>query len=460
MTATRSTRDRDAYPESKLELIDGRLIAGNSPAGSRYLLWDILGGWGTVSALPMAPAALWWQALNQGFRQFQPPSPDKPAAAWQAWAAQLSYEPEIAPAGPPSDWKHYDAAIRLRMGLFEATHQKGLGISLGPDCALKLGDNAFTPDVFLVTRERLGTVLHSYTEGPADLVIEVLLPGHEAQDREVKARYYAAACVPEYWLIDPAANAAELLCLERGHYRKQAVGADGRYRPPGVPGLVLLPARLWEGDRWSGDGPQVIEVDQTFPPVRWPEEEEGGLRWGSLPFDPRPGLEPVPLLFDEFIAWCGRAKFERIKGRPLIGGTYGTRNVLGMLLRTFGLTEAVTLLHPRQWVEGLLAAEQARRNDPARKADWWAAAHRAAALLRDRYGFGRLAVIGDLTQPEPLSLWSDITLVAWDVPRIEWEVHEALFKMLRGTDIDVELREAEHLTSAQRQELEEMAVEI
>src|SRR5690242_17177066 len=128
MATSRSDRDRDAYPESKLELIEGRLIAGNCAAGSRYLLRDILDGWGTASALPMAPARLWWQALSQGFGHLQPPSSDKPAAVWQAWAAQVSFEPEVVPAGPHSDWKHYDAAIRLRMGLFEATHKKGLGI--------------------------------------------------------------------------------------------------------------------------------------------------------------------------------------------------------------------------------------------------------------------------------------------------------------------------------------------
>ena len=41
--------------ESKLELIDGRLIAGNSLAGSRYLLWAILQLLGPRAALALAP---------------------------------------------------------------------------------------------------------------------------------------------------------------------------------------------------------------------------------------------------------------------------------------------------------------------------------------------------------------------------------------------------------------------
>ena len=50
-------------PESKLELIDGQLIAGNSLAGSRYLLWTILQTLGPRAVLPLAPLDRWWSAL-------------------------------------------------------------------------------------------------------------------------------------------------------------------------------------------------------------------------------------------------------------------------------------------------------------------------------------------------------------------------------------------------------------
>jgi hypothetical protein len=36
----------------------------------------------------------------------------------------------------------------------------------------------------------------------------------------------------------------------------------------------------------------------------------------------------------------------------------------------------------------------------------------AAALLRERFGAQRVAVIGDLVRPEPLGFWSELTLVA------------------------------------------------
>jgi hypothetical protein len=459
MTARSADKRWENYPESKLELIDGRLIAGNSLRGSRYLLWDILEGWGVGAALPMAPAALWWQALHQGFASLQPPAATKPAATWQAWAAQATFKTRVEPAGPHSDWKHYDAANRLRMGLFKATREEGFGLSLGRDCAMRLGENVFTPDAFLVTGAHLDRVTDAYLDGPADLVIEVLLSGHEEQDREVKRRYYARGGVPEYWIIDPADNAAEFLRLEGGAYHRQPIAPDGRYRPAAVPGLALLPARLWEGDRWSASGPDVFELETTYPRqgVAFADSEFG---WGSLPFAPRPGLEAVPLSFEEFIAWCGEAKFELIRGRPLIGGTRGTQHVLGMLLRTCGLAEVVTLQSPARWAEGLIKAEEARRTDPGRKAEWWAMARKAAAMLRERFGVGRLSVIGDLTRDEPLNVWSDVTLVAHDLPKIEYEVHQALYELSREPDIDIELIREENTTAAQQDEIERSSVEI
>ncbi len=49
--------------EGKLELIDGKLIVGNSIVGSRLLLRQILQGWGAEAAVAIAPVSLWIEAL-------------------------------------------------------------------------------------------------------------------------------------------------------------------------------------------------------------------------------------------------------------------------------------------------------------------------------------------------------------------------------------------------------------
>src|SRR5213078_5254386 len=74
-------------PESKLELIDGRLIAGNSLAGSHYLLWAILELLGPRAALALAPLDQWWSALATAFQA--PPLLASPEA-WERWAAGIA----------------------------------------------------------------------------------------------------------------------------------------------------------------------------------------------------------------------------------------------------------------------------------------------------------------------------------------------------------------------------------
>jgi len=53
--------------ESKLELIDGKLVVGNSLVGSRLLLRQILQGWGAEAAIALAPIETWLSALAVGY---------------------------------------------------------------------------------------------------------------------------------------------------------------------------------------------------------------------------------------------------------------------------------------------------------------------------------------------------------------------------------------------------------
>lgn len=114
-----------------------------------------------------------------------------------------------------------------------------------------------TPDVLAVSPHRLGSLRDYYLDGPADIAIEVLLPGHEDQDRLLKRRYYAAGGVPEYWIVDPLKQMFDPLRLVDGSYRSQPLSEDGRYRPKSVPGLSLVLERLWSGLEEDGWGVPV-----------------------------------------------------------------------------------------------------------------------------------------------------------------------------------------------------------
>jgi len=100
--------------------------------------------------------------------------------------------------------------------------------------------------------------------------------------------------------------------------------------------------------------------------------------------------------------------------------------VLGPLLMTFGLQEAVRLLHPQKWVSALLAEKEAYPQDAARRRRWWGRAGEAAALLRKRFGATRVVVLGDLLRPAPLHFWSELTLVVSGLWSHSYELYTAL----------------------------------
>lgn len=450
----------DNMPESKLELVEGRLLAGNSVAGSRYLLWAILSALGPQAALALAPIEDWWQALASAFRA---PSLLSSPRAWQAWAAQIEHTPQIAPAGLHFDWTHHEVYSDLTMELFAATHgYKALGQSI-QRFVMRLGDDAFMPDVQVIRADRLHRIETNYLDGPANIVVEIALPGHVAYDAVVKRRRYALGGVSEYWLVDPHARTFEILRLTGDGYVAQALDDAGQYRSASLPGLICTPARLWaamdtpDAARQLRSGVVTVDPAAVGNNLRTKAQHDPWY-WDRLPFRPPIGLPPTPISFEQFIAWCPEAKFELVEGKPHIGGWKGTRDVLGLLLMTFGLEEAVTLLHPREWVAGLLAEEEARQQDAGRRDAWWSAARQVAELLRERFGIRRLAVIGELVRPAPLHYWSEITLVAWDLPRHDYELYHALYELIN--EPNVTLINAQEASPSQRDAIAREAVEL
>jgi hypothetical protein len=130
---------------------------------------------------------------------------------------------------------------------------------------------------------------------------------------------------------------------------------DFVYDSAAVPGLRLSLLDLWtmEESNWKEPWrPFLPWAGATSERTRrcWPQFRKDGIDWDTIPFAPRAALHPVPIRFDEYASWCGRAKVERYDGGLKIGGTEGTRRVAGMLFMTFGLVDVVRLAHPREWV--------------------------------------------------------------------------------------------------------------
>lgn len=390
-------------PESRIELVSNQLVLGGSLAGSFTMLGYVLAGWGAEAAVALATEDRWWQALRDAFGgpQDEHPSPE----AWRAWAERFSYEAALPSAPSPSHGLLFSGARSdVRMAFFSC----GAGTTLGRDFVMRLDDDGFTPDVMFLGDRSASRLYESHLDGPADIVIEACGPWNREYLTSIKRERYLAAGVREYWLIHPLERRVEFFRLQQGSYVRQAADADGSYWPEGIdPALRFHPAELWaEKAEWE----KVVSVE---------ERGAGGRRkaiddeaWGSIAFAPRFELIPEPIGFKEYLAWAPEAKFEWWDERPQLGGRTGTRNMLGMLLMTFGQREAVRLAHPRQWVEALERRRAEIQLDRRRKAEWWEVAGTAARVLREDYGLEPMGVIGDLVRAEPLGYWSEILIVA------------------------------------------------
>jgi Uma2 family endonuclease len=61
----------------------------------------------------------------------------------------------------------------------------------------------------------------------ADLVVEIVSPDHVERDTVLKRADYAAAGIPEYWIIDPEAATITVLTLKDGAYVAHGVFRHG-----------------------------------------------------------------------------------------------------------------------------------------------------------------------------------------------------------------------------------------
>jgi Uma2 family endonuclease len=91
------------------------------------------------------------------------------------------------------------------------------------------------PDVFFAAANR--RLEERFAHG-ADLVVEVVSQGDASRARDLvdKRTEYAAAGIPEYWIIDPEQQTITVLTLDGSAYR-----THGEFKPGDAATSVLLP---------------------------------------------------------------------------------------------------------------------------------------------------------------------------------------------------------------------------
>lgn len=112
------------------------------------------------------------------------------------------------------------------------------------DVHLPSGD-VVEPDVIYVkTANR--SILDRWIHGVPDLLVEVILPSHPERDLFVKRHLYARNEVPEYWIVDPEAQAIQVLRLEGAGYEPTGwFRRDSTLISPSLQGLKLPLAEVF-----------------------------------------------------------------------------------------------------------------------------------------------------------------------------------------------------------------------
>jgi Uma2 family endonuclease len=147
----------------------------------------------------------------------------------------------------PASNEHQDISGFLEALLRLFVQECELGIVRSAPFQMRLPNSGREPDLIFVAASHVDRLRHTYLDGPADLVVEVLSPESVSRDRGEKFYEYARGGVPEYWLIDPDAQWAEFYRLgEFGIYEPVFTGREGLYRSEVVPDFWLRAEWLWE----------------------------------------------------------------------------------------------------------------------------------------------------------------------------------------------------------------------
>lgn len=128
---------------------------------------------------------------------------------------------------PPPALKHGFAAHRLLTLLNRYTPDHLLTVSVGMGFGFGGGTNYFIPDLLVVVAEasrRTGIMLD-----PLDilLAVEVLSPATRRRDLGLKRGAYAAAGIPDYWIVDADQKTVTVLQLDGASYREETIVKAG-----------------------------------------------------------------------------------------------------------------------------------------------------------------------------------------------------------------------------------------
>ena len=150
---------------------------------------------------------------------------------------------------PSPQVPHQRVLLRLLYEIETFLRQSSLGqLMVAPMDVIFTRFDVVEPDLLYISRDR-AHIVEDWVRGVPDLVVEILSPSNRRYDEVTKRDLYDRTGVPEYWLVDPEAEAVKVFRREGERFgRPQLLSMrDGDVLgSPQLPGLAIPLAALFQ----------------------------------------------------------------------------------------------------------------------------------------------------------------------------------------------------------------------
>lgn len=424
-------------------MLGGQVLSSGSVEGSRRLLKLLLRSWSAHSAVALTPSVGVWKRALAKFEDVRSGDIDKRVSGLEK---QVIEDRRIEFHEICEDTWDRTRRIFSVMGL-NAFHY-GVPVSMSLNYVVRLGNDAPTPD-FLMSQND-DQITSYYFENSPDIMVEAVT---ELKDLRRYKNLYAKHGLKELWTIDGAKK--EFRVFRRTESGFSPIAIEPIYNSFSLPGLTVNVENIWKtyDDPWNRKEDIILVYEgQERVPSRSAKES---VEWGDLPFSPKIDNTPVPITFDEFIAWSPESKFQWMDGQLCVSTPMGSRNTIAMLLQTIGVDAAIPMLPVDDWLIAVrdrryqLEIQNTLREELIREA------RKAARVLRDDFGFSELTLYGDWLNEPSINRWTDVWIATPDDERESKKNHEVYLALLKECDQIVRLKSLRNMTKAEKAEFSE-----
>ena len=128
----------------------------------------------------------------------------------------LEGELQMTPS-PKTKHKVVSRNLLVEISLFLKKNKIGKVFGAPYDVILSQ-DNVVEPDIIFISNDNLEIITEDNVQGSPDLLIEILSPSSQDNDRNKKKVIYETYGVKEYWIVDPDLEVVDVYILKDGKF--------------------------------------------------------------------------------------------------------------------------------------------------------------------------------------------------------------------------------------------------